>query len=176
MELTLRQETAADHKAVHQLIEAAFRDEAYSDQQEHFLVARLRKSAAFVPELSIVAESNGKIVGHILLTKIKIKNETASFDSLALAPVSVHPNYQHQSIGGQLIREAHQRAKELGFKSIVLLGHAQYYPRFGYQQASQYGISLPFPAPDENVMVIELVEGALQGVSGEVVYDGAFFE
>lgn len=175
MEIKLRQETIADWKAVESVIEAAFEKEIYSDQQEHFLVERLRQSAAFIPELSIVAVIENKIVGHILLTKIEIKNETKSFPSLALAPVAVHPKLQHKGIGGQLIRMAHQQAKSLGHTSIILLGHEDYYPKFGYERTSKYGIQLPFEAPEANCMVIELVENALQGVSGTVVYSKAFF-
>ncbi|MEZ4885384.1 MAG: N-acetyltransferase [Chitinophagales bacterium] len=176
MNILIRQENPADYQAVFEVVEAAFRNEVISDQTEQFLVERLRKSDAFVPELSIVAELDGEIVGHILLTKIKITNEVESFDSLALAPVSVVPNFQNKGIGGQLIREAHQRAKNLGFKSIVLLGHENYYPRFGYEWISKYGIELPFNAPQQNCMVMELVEDGLKGVNGMVVYDKAFFE
>jgi predicted N-acetyltransferase YhbS len=79
----------------------------------------LRASNAFIPELSIVAETEGKIVGHILLTKIKIRNDSTEFDSLALAlalaPVSVLPELQGKGIGRKLILEAHKKAKELGF-------------------------------------------------------------
>ena len=132
MKINIRQETPNDYPMVAKVVETAFRNDPFGDHTEHLLVARLRKSAAFIPELSLVAEQESKIVGHVLLTKIKIINDKASSDSLALAPVSVSPEYQRQGIGSQLIRAAHQKAKELGFKSIVLLGHADYYPRFGY--------------------------------------------
>ena len=176
MEIHIRQEKPADYSLVNQLIWLAFRDMAESDQTEHLLVDRLRKSDAFIPELSIVAEMDGKIVGHILLTKIHIQNEQQHFESLALAPVSVLPEFQNKGIGSKLIVQAHKVARELGYKSIVLLGHEAYYPRFGYQRARKYGIQLPFEAPDENCMVIELVEDGLKGVSGMVVYASEFFE
>ncbi|MEM0991954.1 MAG: N-acetyltransferase [Bacteroidota bacterium] len=147
-----------------------------SDHKEQFLVERLRKSSAFISELSMVAEVGGKIVGHILLTKLKIKQETNEFDSLALAPVSVLPEFQGKGIGGKLILESHKKAKALGHKSIVLLGHEKYYPRFGYEQAAKYGIELPFEVPKENCMVIELVENGLNGVRGMVEYPKEFSE
>ena len=115
-----------------------------SDHKEQFLVQRLRKSDAFIPELSLIAENENKIVGHILLTKLKIKNGQKKFDSLALAPVSVLPEYQGNGIGGMLIKEAHKKAKELGYQSVILLGHEKYYPKFGYKQADKFGIELPF--------------------------------
>lgn len=176
MEFVLRKENPSDYQQVEQLIEAAFRTAEHSDHREHLLVARLRKTTSFVPDLSIVAESNGQLLGHVLLTKIQISNASENFDSLALAPVSVLPDFQGKGLGGALIREAHQVATQLGFGSVILLGHADYYPRFGYQKASTFNIRLPFEAPDENCMAIELLTGALKEVSGTVVYDPAFYE
>ncbi len=140
MDITIRKENPEDYIAVFDLIKKAFELERISDHKEHLLVERLRNSKAFIPELSIVAETKGKIVGHILLTKLKIKNDQSEFDSLALAPVSVLPEYQNKGIGGRLITKAHNKAKALGYKSIVLLGHENYYPRFGYKRADNYGI------------------------------------
>lgn len=174
--LKIRQENLSDYRAVFQIIKSAFANMEMSDQTEHFLVERLRKSDAFIPELSLVAEQNGEIVGHIILTKITIKNKEQTFTSLALAPVSVKPTYQNKGIGGQLIQEAHRIAKALQYTSIILLGHPHYYPRFGYELCSKYGISMPFEAPDESCMVLELTKNGLQGVSGTVVYSKAFFE
>lgn len=174
MKIILRQEETKDFKAVFNLIEKAFESEPMSNHQEQFLVERLRKSQAFIPELSIVAEINDQIVGHILLTQLKIKNGQQEFDSLALAPVSVLPEFQGKGIGGALIKEAHKKAKALGNQSIVLLGHEKYYPQFGYKPADQFGIKLPFEVPKENCMVIELVENGLAGISGVVEYPKAF--
>lgn len=174
MKITMRQERPADHPKVEALIEAAFAKLPESDQTEHQLVARLRWSDAFIPELSIVAEVGEEIAGHIILTRILIRNGPKAEESLALAPVSVHPTWQRQGIGGQLIREAHRVAAGLGHGSVVLLGHADYYPRFGYRKASEYGIQLPFEVPEELCMAIELRSGALDGVSGMVEYPQAF--
>jgi predicted N-acetyltransferase YhbS len=174
MEIILRQENYADHHQVFSLIEEAFKTEPFSDYTEQFLVERLRKSNAFIPELSIVAEKEGEIVGHILLTKIKINTELDSFDSLALAPVTVKPDFQNKGIGGQLILIAHAKAIELGHTSVILLGHENYYPRFGYERVSKFGITLPFDVPDENCMAIELIEDGLKGVSGMVEYSKEF--
>ncbi len=176
MKIIIRQETPGDYQEVGHIIWEAFKYEQYSDQREHLLVDRLRNSDAFIPELSIVAEYKKEILGYILLTKIKINNENETFDSLALAPVSVKPKYQKKGIGGQLIKAAHKTAKEMGYQSIVLLGHENYYPKFGYERASKYGILLPFDAPDENCMVIELVEHGLNNVSGKVEYPKEFYE
>lgn len=176
MEMQIRQEQTKDHAEVEALVEEAFREMEMSDHKEQFLVARLRKSAAFVPELSLVAEGEGKLLGHILLTRIQIREGERSVESLALAPVSVRPAFQGQGIGAALIEEAHRIAEGLGFGSTVLLGHPAYYPRFGYVRASAFGIRLPFEVPDEACMAIELVPGSLKGAGGTVVYPKEFFE
>lgn len=176
MEITIRQENEKDYKSVFNLIENAFSTIEYSDHQEQFLVERLRKSDAFIPELSLVAEFENKIVGHILLTKIQIQNDAETFNSLALAPVSVLPEFQGKRIGAKLILRSHEVAKDLGYESIVLLGHQDYYPRFGYELCEKHNIKLPFDVPAENCMVIELKKDSLEKVSGEVVYPKAFFE
>lgn len=172
--MRIRQETTSDHAAVFHVIEKAFENEIYTDHQEHFLVERLRKSAAFVPELALVAELDGKVVGYILLTKIRIVNEQGNTTSLALAPVAVLPAHQGKGLGELLIKSAHEKAKALGFESVVLLGHEKYYPRFGYEPADKFGIKLPFDVPAENCMAIELVEGALSDVNGMVEYPPEF--
>lgn len=176
MKIEIRQEKKEDYPAVFELITKAFEKEEISDHQEQYLVERLRKSNAFIPELSLVAISKGQIVGHILLTKIQIKNDSETFESLALAPVSVLPEFQNKGIGGKLIREAHILAKNLGFGSIVLLGHADYYPKFGYQKAENFGIKLSFDVPSEFCMAIELYPKALESVSGTVEYTVEFLQ
>lgn len=174
-EIIIRQEKQQDHPRVFALIERAFRDEVHTDHLEQYLVERIRHSEAFVPALSLVAERDNELVGHILLSKIGIQVHEQMHESLALAPLSVSPSYRKQGIGGSLIRRAHQVAAQLGFTSVVLLGHADYYPRFGYRRAAEYGILLPFDVPEENCMAIELSENALRHVNGMVVYPEAFF-
>lgn len=174
MNISIRQEEYKDYNSVFNVIELAFEKEELSDHREHFLVNRLRNSDAFIPELSLVAEMNHKVVGHILLTKLVIHNQIKSFPSLALAPVSVHPDYQGKGIGGKLILSAHKIAKELGYSSVILLGHADYYPRFGYKPTTNFNIQLPFEVPDENCMAVELYENSLKEVHGMVVYPKEF--
>lgn len=173
--ITIRQEEEKDYKEVFELTQEAFREVEYSDHQEQFLVEKLRKSDAFIPELSLVAEDeNGNIAGHILFTKIKIVNDQESFESLALAPVSVKPEFQNQGIGGLLIREGHRIARALGYQSVILIGHEKYYPRFGYEKTSNFGVSFPFEIPEENGMAVELVKEGLKNKKGMVKYPKEF--
>jgi len=106
MNIMIRQETQNDYGHTEDVVKEAFQDEEHSDHKEQFLVARLRKTDAFIPELSLVAEMNHEIVGHTMLTKLMIEDSEREFDSLALAPVSVLPKYQNQGIGTRLIRES----------------------------------------------------------------------
>ncbi len=145
-----------------------------SDHTEHLLVERLHNSDAFIPELSLVAEYNGKIIGYILMTKVEIVSDKTTTPSLCLAPIAVHPQYQRQGIGSLLIKAAHEKAKALGYKSAVVLGHKDYYPKFGYTKASTYGISFPFAAPDEYCMAVELSPNGLTDVNGTVKFPTAF--
>jgi predicted N-acetyltransferase YhbS len=175
MDIIIRQETPSDYQSVFSLTEEAFREMKFSKQDEQFLVERLRNSEAFIPELSLVAEVDGLIVGHIMLTKMTIMSDDRGYPTLGLAPVSVLPSFQCQGIGSSLIREAHRIAKIMGYESVVLIGHPTYYPRFGYRVAGNYGISFPFEAPAECCMVAELVEGALESVSGLVLHPKEFY-
>lgn len=178
MNIAIRKERVEDYQTTEQLVKRAFADMKISDHTEHELVARIRKdSEAFVPELSLVATlSDHEIVGHVLLSKIKIKGENQSTESLALAPVSVLPEYQSKGIGKRMILRALEVAKELGYGSVVVLGHPGYYPKFGFQKASVWGIKAPFDVPDEVFMAMELCEKALDGASGVVAYSRAFLE
>ena len=177
MKLTIRQEQVQDYQTTANVIRLAFENMEFSDKKEHFLVGRLRKSDAFIASLSLVAINEvNNIVGHILLTKIKIKNDEHVADSLALAPVSVLPAYQNKGVGKLLINKALQRAKEEGFTSVVVLGHPNYYPKFGFKKASLWDIRAPFEIPDALFTALELEENALKGVSGVVEYAKEFFD
>ncbi|MFT9847097.1 GNAT family N-acetyltransferase [Aneurinibacillus sp. REN35] len=166
MNIHIKQETPADYKTTEKVIKSAFASMEFSDKKEHELVSRIRKTDAFIPQLSLVAinRDNKKIVGHILLSKIKIVNDTEIVESLALAPVSVLPDYQHKGIGRLLILEALQKAKELRYNSVIVLGHPEYYPKFGFNKASLWGIEAPFEVPEESFMAVELHDHALSHV------------
>ncbi|WP_042347152.1 GNAT family N-acetyltransferase [Bacillus massiliigorillae] len=176
MNITIRQEQINDYKTTEDIVKKAFANMKFSDQKEHELVSRLRNTNEFIPKLSLVAISNDTIIGHILLTKIQITNDKQTSESLALAPVSVLPEFQSKGIGKKLIQEALKKAKELHFNSVIVLGHPTYYPKFGFKKASLWGIKAPFEVPEESFMALELKENALTSNSGVVEYSSAFFE
>ncbi|MED3125573.1 GNAT family N-acetyltransferase [Bacillus wiedmannii] len=173
--VTIRQEQKNDYRKTEEVVQQAFLNEEFSDKKEHELVKRIRKCDAFIPELSIVAVDE-EIIGHILLSKIQIEQGATSVESLALAPVSVARGHQKKGIGGKLIGAALEKAKELGYGSVVVLGHPEYYPKFGFKKASEWNIKAPFEVPEEVFMVVELRENALEGVEGVVQYSSAFAE
>ncbi|MCW9132607.1 N-acetyltransferase [Bacillus paramycoides] len=170
---TIRKEQKNDYRKTEEVVKQAFLNEEFSDKTEHELVSRIRKCDAFIPELSIVAVDK-EIVGHIMLSKITIEQDGTSVESLALAPVSVAPSHQKKGIGRKLIIAALEKAKELGYESVIVLGHQDYYPKFGFKKASDWNIKAPFEVPDEVFMVMELREDALEGVEGVVQYSEAF--
>lgn len=169
----IRVEEERDYIRTERVVKMAFENAPYSNQTEHELVGRLRKSDAFIPELSLVYEEKGEIVGHILLTKVTISNKGCK--ALALAPLSVLPRCQKKGIGTQLIQKAFERAKDLGYEAIVVLGDPHYYKRFGFEKASTWNIRAPFDVPDEFFMIKELDEGSLNYRQGTVIYDSKFF-
>lgn len=170
-QITIRREVQGDFREVFELNHIAF-----GQDNEAKLVDALRiNQTAFVPELSIVATNNNKVVGHILFTKISIKDNIGNLnESLGLAPLAVRPEFQKSGIGGQLIRKGFEVAKELGFKSVIVLGHEHYYPKFGFQPADKWKIKSPFDVPSNVFMAIELVTDGLKNISGIVVYPKEF--
>lgn len=170
--ISIQQATEADYPAIYQVNTAAF-----GQNNEARLIALLRNCPAFIPELSLIALHNNEIVGHILFTKLHIIDESGKqHESLALAPMAVVPELQKQGIGGQLIQAGLAKAKELGYLSVIVLGHEHYYPKFGFTPANEWNIQPPFDVPSNVFMAMELVAGGLTHISGMVHYPKAFEE
>ena len=167
----IRTETIHDFKAIYDINQKAF---GQNDESE--LINKLRQSDAFIPGLSLVAQKGEKLVGHILFTRIYIVSKDERYPSLALAPMSVLPEFQKQGIGKLLIHEGLDKVKSLGESSVIVLGHEHYYPKFGFQPASNWNISCPFEVPNPVFMGIELMTDGLQGVEGTVEYAKPFME
>nr|WP_289039213.1 N-acetyltransferase [uncultured Allobacillus sp.] len=178
MNFIVRQEQVNDYKTTENVVKTAFESAEHSDKDEHNLVARIRKSDGFIPELSLVAvnKESDEILGHILLSEILIvSDDNEQVDSLALAPVSVLPDYQNKGIGKALIQIALEKSNELGFQSVIVMGYPEYYQRFGFRKSSLWQIKAPFEVPEDVFMAIELQKGSLDNVSGLVKYPSAFF-
>jgi putative acetyltransferase len=168
----IRPEIPSDRDAIFQVNAQAFgRDE------EARLVDSLRQSSAFIPALSLVAGLPGhapQIVGHILFTRMSVKDADRSHDALALAPLAVMPAHQKRGIGSALVRHGLAESTRLGHRIVIVLGHPDYYPKFGFLPASRFGIRAPFEARPEAFMALELQAGALRHVHGEAEYAPEF--
>ncbi len=169
MKINIRKEIESDYGATYELVRSAFIGVEHSDNDEHNLVERLRKSDAFIPELSLVAQIDEILVGHIMFTKVTVGDDVA----LALAPVSVLPEFQKNGIGSALIKEGHKIAKDMGYEYIIVLGSDKYYPKFGYTPAIEFDITAPFEVPSEYFMAIKLQENT-KSIKGTVQYAKEF--
>lgn len=167
--MLIRQETKDDHAAVHSLVKTAFKYAEYSDGSEHCLVDALRKSSAFIPELSLVAELDGKLAGHIMFTKGLAGSRTV----LILAPLSVLPEFQNRGIGTALIKEGHMKAEAMGYDYSIVVGSETFYPRLGYIKADTLGLKTPDGIDPKNFMAIKLNKNA-ENISGAVTYPKEF--
>jgi len=124
--------------------------------------------------LSLVATYIDKVVGHILFSPVTIESESLSFTAVGLGPMAILPPYQKKGIGSQLIRAGIERCRQAGHEIVVVIGHPDYYPRFGFVPAKPKGIDCEFEAPEEAWMILELREGALAGRRGTVKFQPEF--
>lgn len=162
---TTRPETPQDIEAIRRVNLAAFETEGEAD-----LIDALRQDPAWLPGLSWVAQTpDGNVVGHALLTRSWVGGE----DALTLGPVAVLPEYQKHGAGGAVIRALIAEARNRGERLIVVLGHAEYYPRFGFTRASGHGIAVTFDVPDETLMALAL-DDSRPIPSGTIRYPGPF--
>lgn len=162
----IREESAEDNSFVLDLTELAF-----GQKEEADLVEKLRARDEII--LSQVAEMEGQIVGHVAWSECHIRNESESFIAITMAPVSVLPKYQKQGIGSRLIEAGLKQVKLMGYTIAVVLGHPEYYPRFGFEVSKPYGIIWDREYPDEALMVKELVPKALKNISGIIRFCSA---
>lgn len=169
--MQIRQQTETDYAEILDFIEHAFQTARVTGGEEREMVVRIHKSDRFIPELSLIAEINGELIGYIMLSKTTVTNGDQLHEALLLGPVCTKEEVRNQGIGGQLIKKALQVAESIGFTSVFLAGDRHYYRRFGFVPASKYGIKCQYEIPAElldNIMALELVPGALDGVNGVV--------
>ena len=165
--ISIRKERDDDRAEVHEVNRKAFPTSAEAD-----LVDALRGAAR--PWISLVAETGGRVVGHILFTPVRVVGEEGERTALGLAPMAVHPEYQNRGIGSRLVRAGLEACRAQGHPVVFVLGHADYYPRFGFQPAAPRGLHYKGPEFDPYFMVAELEPGALEGWAGRVEYRPEF--
>jgi putative acetyltransferase len=163
--IIVRSELPGDRDAIRRVNELAFEGPIEAD-----IVDALRGSEAWLPELSLVAEDDTGIVGHVLFSVVQLDNGTSL---LSLGPMAVLPDRQRTGVGTTLIRRGLEHARGMGYPLVVVLGHPDYYPRFGFRPARRYGIDTPYDAPDEAWMALPL-PAYDERLRGTVLYPSAW--
>lgn len=166
--LLIRRETRDDYEAISGVHALAF-----GRENESRLVERLRGTAPFISELSLVAQLDGRVVGHVLFFPVAVADGKVRRETLALAPLAVLPDRQRKGIGGRLVK-AGLDAAGLGWRAALVLGGPGYYSPFGFEPARRWRIEAPFPVPENAFMAMELIAGGLAACSGTVEYPDAF--
>ena len=164
MVVEIREERPGDIAAVRDVNKRAF-----GQDQEGNIVDALRSNEAVWS--SLVATLNGRVVGHIMYSPLSVGGDVTG---AALGPMAVLPEYQRQGIGSKLIEAGNRKLKDAGCPFVVVLGHANYYPRFGFRPASTHGIKCEWEVPDDVFMLLVLDQQKMQGVSGFAKYRHEF--
>ena len=167
--IKVRKELPEDKEAIH-----AVNTSAFGQDQEANLVNKLRQNCRGL--MSLVAVVQNQVVGHILFSPATIECEDRTIRGMGLAPMAVLPDYQRQGIGAELIRAGIARLKSKGCPFVAVLGHAEYYPRFGFVPASRHGVWNEWELPAEAFMILVINESEMHGVSGVARYRPEFSE
>jgi putative acetyltransferase len=165
----IRSEQSADLAAIHRVNELAFGQPAEAN-----VVDALRHKGKTV--VSLVALEDDKVVGHILFSPVTIEAPDRIVNIVGLAPMAVLPAYQKSGIGSALVKAGLEECQKAGHSAVVVLGHPEYYPRFGFVPASRFGLKSEYVVPDEVFMAMELQAGALSGCRGVAKYQPEFNE
>jgi len=175
MKVNIREQTEADAEAVYEINRLAFpaEDEAILVEQLLSQASPCISLVAEISEQSASSDSTTRIVGHILFSPVSLE-EYSNLDLMGLAPMAVLPEYQNQSIGSKLVESGLQCCRNKQIGAVVVLGHPEYYPRFGFRPASLFNTRSEYDVPDEVFLVLELEPEYLSEYSGTFRYDPAF--
>jgi putative acetyltransferase len=165
--ISIREEETRDIKIIHEVNRKAF-----GQPQEADIVDKLRRNCNDL--LSLVAVTDNRVVGHILFSPATIEGKDGKVEGMGLAPMAVLPGFQRQGIGSELTRTGIERLKDRRCPFIIVLGHAEYYPRFGFRLASRYGIRSEWEVPEEAFMIVALNESEMREISGIAKYRPEF--
>ncbi len=152
---------------------------SFGRENEAILVEKIRGTREFIPGLSLVAEFGGQVAGHVLFSRIwirpadpRLREETA----LALAPLSVHPDFRNKGIGSELVTQGLKTCRQYGLSLVIVVGEQSYYARFGFIPARPKGLEVPFPVPERSFLVAEIIPHPGPGIQGTIRYPPAFLD
>lgn len=164
----IRQARVGDYRPIYRLVRQAFAQSCISDGQEQDWIIAQRGEPGYIPALELVAEHEGGLLGHVLLTKRVIMTASGSQTALYLAPLCVKQEVRGQGIGTALLAEAFARGVELGYGMVFLVGDPAYYARFGFRPIVEFGIQNSSCIPDAFVQAIELMPDAWYELRGKL--------
>ena len=172
MPTTIRPERESDVESIHTLVTEAFATIPESDGDEADFVVAMRTHPGYIPDLALVAERRGELVGYILLTQTRVEGPVGGPPVLLLAPLCVSPKRQSRGVGAALMHEAFRRAVGLGYDAVFLAGNPKYYRRFGFAPSVKFGIEHTLPVADKYILALELVPDALASRKGTIILTG----
>ncbi len=161
--MIIRQIRQEEISAIYDFIKFSFATSYISSGTEQDYASSLRNSDKYVKELELVIEDQGNILGHIMLTKFKVKGVNA----LMLGPICTHINYRNKGLGRTLVDVALENAKKLGYEVVFLVGDPKFFSQLGFKQTIEFGLKNSNNCPDETVLCKELKEGALKNAKGD---------
>jgi len=172
--IVVRPEESRDFAAIREIHQLSF-----GGDNEANLVEKIRGSRDFVPGLSLVADLEGRTVGHVMFSKIGIRPPDPQLPeevALALAPLAVHPDFRNKGIGSELVTQGLKSCRQHGYSLVVVVGEQSYYARFGFIPARPKGLEVPFPVPERAFLVAEIIPHPGPGIKGTVRYPSAFMD
>lgn len=156
----LRHELPTDHRTVEELTREAFWNLQVPGCDEHYLVHHLRRHADYLPELSFVAEVDGRIVGHVATTRSVLVSDTRELSTITMGPISVHPEFQRRGIGRAMVEKVCDEARARGFAAVVILGHPHNYVGYGFRNGKDLGIAMEDGSHPLGLLAMELSPGS----------------
>ena len=173
--LEIREERFSEYRETENVVRDAFWNVYSPGCDDHYLVHQIRKSPAFIPELSLVALDKGRIIGYVTNLKSFIGGDDGKrYEVLSLGPIAVLPEYQRTGIGARLISEVKETARKLNYRAILLYGNPAFYTKHGFESAEKYGIRNSENMFAAALHVCGLYDGALQGISGRYYEDSVY--
>jgi len=172
--ILIRPEEPRDFAAIHEIHRLCF-----GRENEAALVDKIRGTRDFTPALSLVAEREGRVVGHVLFSRVCIRPPEPKLPEeagLVLAPLSVHPDFRNQGIGYELLTQGLKACRQHGFSLVVVVGEQSYYSRFGFVPARPKGLEVSFPVPDKGFLVAEIIPLPAPGIKGVIRFPPAFMD